>query len=73
MPRSRGAVPSGEPIGPRAAAPEPRCTLAARTLRCGAMSAAFVLIIVVALLCVALLVLFGILWAALHFGEHDGD
>jgi hypothetical protein len=32
------------------------------------MSAAFVLVIVVALLCVALAVLFGVLWAALHFG-----
>jgi integral membrane sensor domain MASE1 len=39
-----------------------------------AVSAAFVLIIVVALLCVAMLVLFGILWAALHFGVgHDDD
>jgi hypothetical protein len=38
------------------------------------MSATFVLIIVVAVLCVALLVLFGILWAALHFGVgHDDD
>jgi hypothetical protein len=38
------------------------------------MSAAFVLIIVVGLLCVALLVLFGILWAELHFGVgHDHD
>jgi hypothetical protein len=38
------------------------------------MSAAFVLIIVVALLCVALLVLFGVLWAGLHFGVgHDDD
>jgi hypothetical protein len=39
----------------------------------GAMSATFVLIIVVALLCVALLVLFGILWAALHFGVGEDD
>ena len=38
------------------------------------MSAALVLIIVVALLCAALLVLFGVLWAALHFGVgHDDD
>jgi hypothetical protein len=38
------------------------------------MSAAFVLIIVVALLCIAMLVLFGILWAALHVGVgHDDD
>jgi hypothetical protein len=38
------------------------------------MSAAFILIVVVALLCVALLVLFGILWAALHFGVgHEDD
>jgi hypothetical protein len=37
------------------------------------MSATFVLIIVVALLCVALLVLFGILWAALHFGVGEDD
>jgi len=43
-------------------------------LRYGAMSAALVLIIVVALLCVALLALFGLLWAALHFGVgHDDD
>jgi hypothetical protein len=50
-----------------------RCTLAARALRCGAMSAAFVLIIVVALLCVALLALFGVLWAALHFGVGEDE
>jgi hypothetical protein len=46
-----------------------RCTLAARALRCSAMSAAFVLIIVVALLCIAMLALFGALWVALHFGS----
>jgi hypothetical protein len=50
-----------------------RYTLAARTLRCIAMSAALVLIIVVALLCFALLVLFGALWAALHFGVGEDD
>jgi hypothetical protein len=33
------------------------------------MSAAFVLIIVVALLCVALVSLLGLLWAALHIGN----
>jgi hypothetical protein len=45
-----------------------------RALRFRAMSAALVLIIVVALLCAALLVLFGVLWAALHFGVgHDDD
>jgi hypothetical protein len=33
-----------------------------------------VLIIVVALLCIAMLALFGVLWAALHFGVgHDDD
>jgi hypothetical protein len=38
------------------------------------MSAALVLIIVVALLCLGLLALFGVLWAALHFGVgHDDD
>jgi hypothetical protein len=39
------------------------------------MSAAFILIIVIALLCIALPALVGILWAALHFGagEHDED
>jgi nitrogen fixation-related uncharacterized protein len=38
------------------------------------MSAALVIIIVVALLCIALLGLFGVLWAALHFGVgHDDD
>jgi hypothetical protein len=62
---------AGPPTG--APAREARCTLAARALRCGAMSAAFVLIIVVALLCVALLVLFGLLWAALHFGVGEDD
>jgi hypothetical protein len=51
-----------------------RYTLTARALRYRAMSAAFVLIIVVALLCIAMLVLFGVLWAALHFGVgHDDD
>jgi hypothetical protein len=38
-----------------------------------AMSAAFVLIIVVALLCIALLALLGILWAPLHFGVGDDE
>ena len=47
--------------------------LAARALRCTAMSAALVLIIVVALLCFALLVLFGVLWAALHFGVGEDE
>jgi hypothetical protein len=38
------------------------------------MSAAFILIIVVALMCVAMLVLFGALWVALHFGVgHEDD
>jgi hypothetical protein len=38
------------------------------------MSAAFILIIVVASLCVALLALVGILWVALHFGVgHEDD
>jgi hypothetical protein len=38
------------------------------------MSATFVLIIVVTVLCVALLALFAILWTALHFGGgEDGD
>jgi hypothetical protein len=37
------------------------------------MSAALVLIIVVALLCVALLVLFGILWATLRFGVGEDE
>jgi hypothetical protein len=32
------------------------------------MTAALVLVIVVALLCVALVAIFGVLWAALHFG-----
>jgi hypothetical protein len=39
----------------------------------GAMSAASVLIIVVALLCVALVAVFGILWAALRFGVGEDD
>jgi hypothetical protein len=37
------------------------------------MSATLVLVIVVALLCIALLVLLGTLWAALHFGVGDED
>jgi hypothetical protein len=37
------------------------------------MSAALVLIIVVALLCLGLLALFGVLWAALHFGVGHVD
>jgi hypothetical protein len=37
------------------------------------MSAAFVLITVVALLGVALLALFGVLWAALRFGVGQDD
>jgi hypothetical protein len=38
------------------------------------MTAALVLVIVVALLCVALVAIFGALWAALHFGVgEDGD
>jgi hypothetical protein len=37
------------------------------------MSATLVLIIVVALLCLALVVIFGILWAALHFGVGEDD
>jgi hypothetical protein len=37
------------------------------------MSATFVLITVVALLCVALIVIFGILWAALHLGVGEDD
>ena len=42
--------------------------------RRGAMSAALILIIIVAVLCVALLVLFGALWVALHFGVgHEDD
>jgi hypothetical protein len=48
-------------------------TLVARVLRCGAMSAALVIIVVVALLCVGLLALFGLLWAALHFGAGEDD
>jgi hypothetical protein len=37
------------------------------------VSAAVVLIIVVALLCIALLALFGVLWAALHIGVGHKD
>jgi hypothetical protein len=47
--------------------------LAARAIRFASMSATFVLIIVVALLCVTLLTLFGILWAAPHFGARDEE
>jgi hypothetical protein len=38
-----------------------------------AMSATLVLVILVALLCIDLLALFGMLWAALHFGVGDDD
>jgi hypothetical protein len=50
-----------------------RYTLAARAIRLVSMSATFVLIIVVALLCVTLLAVFGILWAAPHFGVCDDE
>jgi hypothetical protein len=49
-----------------------RYTLA-RAIRFVSMSATFVLFIVVALLCVTLLALFGILWAAPHFGARDEE
>jgi hypothetical protein len=39
----------------------------------GAMTATLILIIVVALLCVALVVILGILWAALHLGVSEDD
>jgi hypothetical protein len=39
----------------------------------GIMTAASVLIIVVALLCLGLVVIFGILWAALRFGVGEDD
>jgi hypothetical protein len=50
-----------------------RYVLAARALRYVAMSAAFVLIVVISSLCGALLTLVGILWAALHFGVGEND
>jgi hypothetical protein len=50
-----------------------RYTLAARAIRFVSMSATFVLIIVVALLCVTLLGIFGILWAAPHFGVREDE
>jgi hypothetical protein len=50
-----------------------RYTLAARALRFVSMSATLVLIIVVVLLCVTLLGIFGILWAAPHFGVRDDE
>jgi hypothetical protein len=37
------------------------------------MTAALVLIIVVALLCIVLVVIFGVLWAALRFGVGEDD
>jgi nitrogen fixation-related uncharacterized protein len=37
------------------------------------MTAALVLVIVVALLCVALVAIFAILWGALHFGVGEDD
>jgi hypothetical protein len=58
--------------------PEPGHRPPRRVARCtadvGRYDAATILIIVVALLCVAMLALFGVLWAALHFGVgHDDD
>jgi hypothetical protein len=70
-PRPYASVPPPVPSG---AARAEGYTLVATALRCVAMSAALVIIIVVALLCIALLGLFGVLWAALHFGVgHDDD
>ena len=63
---ARRSVPSSPPR------PE-RYTLAARAIRFVSMSATFVLIIVVALLCVTMLGIFGILWAAPHFGVRDDE
>jgi hypothetical protein len=37
------------------------------------MSAVLILIIAVALLCVALVAIFGALWAALHFGVGEDE
>jgi hypothetical protein len=50
-----------------------RDTLTARALRYRAMYAALVVIIVVALLYVAMLALFGILWASVHFGAGEDE
>jgi hypothetical protein len=50
-----------------------RYTFGVRSLRYVSMPAAFVLIIGIALLCVALLALVGTLWAALHFGDGEED
>jgi hypothetical protein len=68
--RSYASAPPPVPRSPSRAA---RCTLAARTLRYRAKFAALVLIIVAAALCIALLALFGILWAALHFGAGEDE
>jgi hypothetical protein len=68
--RSYASAPPPVPRSPSRAA---RCTLAAGALRYRAMFAAMVLIIVVAVLCIALLALFGILWAALHFGAGEDE
>jgi hypothetical protein len=37
------------------------------------MTAPFILIVLVALMCVALIVIFGVLWAALRFGVGEDD
>jgi nitrogen fixation-related uncharacterized protein len=37
------------------------------------MSAILIIVIVVALLCVGLVALYGILWAALHFGVGEDE
>jgi hypothetical protein len=37
------------------------------------MNATLILIIVIVQLCVALIAMFGILWAALHFGVGDDE
>ena len=64
--------PAPRPV-PSSPPPAKRYTLAARAIRFVSMFPTFVLIIAVALLCVAFLPLFGILWAAPHFGARDEE
>jgi hypothetical protein len=59
---------SAPPPVPRCPSRAARCTLAAGALRYRGMFAALV-----AVLCIALLALFGILWAALHFGAGEDE
>jgi hypothetical protein len=74
MCNSTAAMASSWPSEAEATDDAPRAVRSPQERYDAAMSAALVLIIVVALLCLGLLALFGILWAALRLGVgHDDD